>query len=410
MPKMRLDSWKSIAQYLERSPRTVQRWHASNALPVHHLGGAKGSVFAFAEEIDRWLVGFYDEPKRLHASADLAPDGMRDHSFELTSRALQMWEARSEQNLNAIILLYRNAVDQDPGNVRALTGLANAMISAVLQGVLQGAVAFPSALEALRLARQIDPDDPETQCCAAWLDLMCEHQWLQARQGFEWVLKHQPRSSFAMGGMALLQVAEGDPACASEWAWKAWQQNVLVSALGALLCWCQYLSGEVSAAFEWLSQVRMTGGSGGFIAIVESLALLQAGDLAAAIERIEELAEERPNNRTLQGVLGYACAIDGQLNKARMLLDTISNPGPQNTKNNAYGIALIHIGFGDKQAALRWLEIALEEGSIWSFGFASDPLLARLRGDHRFDALLCKIGSRQPTHRVGALKLVAQAM
>jgi hypothetical protein len=32
MPKVRLDSWKSIADYLERSPRTVQRWHACHAL------------------------------------------------------------------------------------------------------------------------------------------------------------------------------------------------------------------------------------------------------------------------------------------------------------------------------------------------------------------------------------------
>ncbi len=410
MPKMRLDSWKSIAQYLERSPRTVQRWHACNALPVHHLGGAKGSVFAFAEEIDQWLIGFYDEPERFHASTDVALGGTRAQSLELTSRAQQMWEARSEQNLNAIILLYRKAIDQDPGNARALTGLANAMISAVLQGVLDGAVAFPSALEALRLARQIDPTDPQTHCCAAWLDLMYEHKWLQAKQGFEWVLKHQPRSSFAMGGMALLQVSEGDPGRASEWAWKAWQQNVLVPALGALVCWCQYLSGEVSAALDWLGQVRMTGGGGAFIAIVESIALLQTGDPVFAIERIEELAEESRHDRILQGVLGYAYAVDGQLNKARRLRDAISNPGAPNTKSNAYGIALIHIGLGDKQAALRWLEIAFEEGSIWSVGFGSDPLLARLRGEPRFDALLHKIGSSQPTHRVGALKLVAQAM
>ena len=410
MLKMRLDSWKSIAQYLERSPRTVQRWHACNALPVHHLGGAKGSVFAFAEEIDQWLIGFYDGPKCLHASADVALNGTRDDSLKLISRAQQMWEARSEQNLNAIILLYRKAVDKDPGNARALTGLANAMISAVLQGVLDGAVAFPSALEALRLARQIDPDDPQTHCCAAWLDLMYEHKWLQARQGFEWVLKHQPRNSFAMGGMALLQVAEGDPACAWEWAWKAWQRNVLVSALGALGSWCQYLSGEVSAALEWLGQVRMAGAGGAFISIVESFALLQTGDPAVAIERIEELAEECPNDRILQGALGYAYAINGQLNKARRLRDAISNAGAQNTKSNAYGIALIHIGLGDKQTALRWLEIAFEEGSIWGFGFGSDPLLARLRGEPRFDALLRKVGSSQRTHRVGALKLVAQAI
>jgi tetratricopeptide (TPR) repeat protein len=409
MPKLRLDSWKLIAKYLERSQRTVQRWHACNALPVHHLGGAKGSVFAFAEEIDQWLIGVHNGPKCLHPSADAALDGTHDHSLELTGRALQMWEARSEQNLNAIILLNRKAIDEDPANARAFTGLANAMISAVLHGVMDSAIAFPGALEALRQAQQIDPHDPQTHCCAAWLDLMYEHKWMQAKRGFEWVLKHQPRNSFAVGGMALLLVTEGDPAGACEWAWKAWQQNVLVPALGALVCWCQYLSGDVSAALGWLSQVRMTGGGGAFVAIIESLALVETGATAATIERIEMLAEELPNDRILQGVLGYAYALDGQLNKARRLLDTIGNSSPQNTKNSAYGIALIHVGLGDRQAASRWLEIAFEEGSLWSFGFGSDPLLVSLRGEARFDSLLCRVGSRQPANRVGTLKLVAQA-
>jgi Flp pilus assembly protein TadD len=280
----------------------------------------------------------------------------------------------------------------------------------VLQGVLDSSIAFPGAVEALRLARQIDPHDPQTHCCAAWLDQMVEHKGLEARRGFEWVLKHQPRSSFALGGMALVLVAEGDPVSASEWAWKAWQQNLLVSALGALVCWCQYLAGEASAALEWLGQVRLTGGGGAFIAVIESLALVQTGCLPATINRIEALAEEHANDRVLQGVLGYAYAICGQTSQARRRMDTISLSGRQSTKNNAYGLALIHMGLGDKQAALRWLEIAFEDGSLWSCGFGSDPLLARLRGEPRFESLLGRIGTRRPSNRVGALKLVAQAM
>jgi hypothetical protein len=63
MAKLRLDSWKSIAEYLERSARTVQRWHAYLGLPVHHFDGRKGSVFAYAEEIDRWLIGLAEETR-----------------------------------------------------------------------------------------------------------------------------------------------------------------------------------------------------------------------------------------------------------------------------------------------------------------------------------------------------------
>jgi predicted esterase len=54
----RLESWKEIATYLKRAPRTVQRWEAEEGLPVHRLHHAKGdSVFALTEELDAWVEG-----------------------------------------------------------------------------------------------------------------------------------------------------------------------------------------------------------------------------------------------------------------------------------------------------------------------------------------------------------------
>ena len=53
--QVRIDTWKSIARYLGRSSRTVQRWHREYDLPVHRLGVDTGSVFAYADELDSWL-------------------------------------------------------------------------------------------------------------------------------------------------------------------------------------------------------------------------------------------------------------------------------------------------------------------------------------------------------------------
>jgi len=51
----RLDSWKEIACYLNRNVRTVQRWEASESMPVHrHLHAKSGSVHAFRSELDSW--------------------------------------------------------------------------------------------------------------------------------------------------------------------------------------------------------------------------------------------------------------------------------------------------------------------------------------------------------------------
>jgi len=50
-----LDSWKGIAAYLKRSPRTIRRWEHQEGLPVHrHLHSKEATVYAFANEIDAW--------------------------------------------------------------------------------------------------------------------------------------------------------------------------------------------------------------------------------------------------------------------------------------------------------------------------------------------------------------------
>jgi TolB-like protein len=51
----RLDSWKEIAAYLNRSVRTARRWEREEGLPVHrHVHNKLGSVYAHRSEIEAW--------------------------------------------------------------------------------------------------------------------------------------------------------------------------------------------------------------------------------------------------------------------------------------------------------------------------------------------------------------------
>ena len=51
----RLDSWKDIAAFFNRSVRTVQRWEMLENMPVHrHFHRTSGSVFAYRHELDQW--------------------------------------------------------------------------------------------------------------------------------------------------------------------------------------------------------------------------------------------------------------------------------------------------------------------------------------------------------------------
>ena len=52
-----LNSWKEIAQYLDRGVRTVQRWEHELRLPVHRIGkGKRSPVYALIPELRFWLT------------------------------------------------------------------------------------------------------------------------------------------------------------------------------------------------------------------------------------------------------------------------------------------------------------------------------------------------------------------
>jgi len=51
-----LESWKEITVYLNRSEKTCRRFEQELGLPVHRLEETpKARVFAYKEEIDRWI-------------------------------------------------------------------------------------------------------------------------------------------------------------------------------------------------------------------------------------------------------------------------------------------------------------------------------------------------------------------
>jgi serine/threonine-protein kinase len=392
VPKDRLDSWKAIAGYLERSLRTVQRWHASHGLPVHHFGGSKSSVFAFTEEIDRWLVGLAEKTRSTPMGEDEGLAAREKKSRELTASAEEMWETRSERNIQTVAGLYRKAIDEHAGNAAAFVGLANAMAFSAMHGIMDGTVAYPRALEALRRVAQLQPEDLDAKCSAAWLNMLYERNWRQARAGFEEVLDKQPRLSFALSGRALLHIAEGKVSEASRYAWEAWKRNPLACSLGALLCWVQYLDGDFDRALELGAQVRASGGGGAMVVAMEALALIQTGPIAPNLKRIQDLAGEYPQSLTLQGTLGYAYAISGQTKKAEGIFQDLGQMSELKKRNHGYALALVLIGMDQRREAVSWLEAAYAEGALCSLAFRSDPILRPLRGEPQFDLLLRKIG------------------
>jgi TolB-like protein/Tfp pilus assembly protein PilF len=89
LPDRKLESWKEIADFLDREVRTVQRWEEFEGLPVRRHEHRKGStVYAYTVELDEWRKN--RQPK---------DDPEADDVFE---RAMKASEAAADDDNNAV--------------------------------------------------------------------------------------------------------------------------------------------------------------------------------------------------------------------------------------------------------------------------------------------------------------------
>jgi tetratricopeptide (TPR) repeat protein len=91
------------------------------------------------------------------------------------------------------------------------------------------------------------------------------------------------------------------------------------------------------------------------------------------------------------GLLGNAYAAAGRRDEAIKIRDELEAISKQRYVS-AYSFALVNLGLGDKDEALRRFEQAYEDRAGDSLRFIRvDPLLDPLRGDPRFEAVAEKI-------------------
>jgi tetratricopeptide (TPR) repeat protein len=422
--QVRMDTWKLIARYLARSTRTVQRWHREYGLPVHRLGVKTGSIFAYADELDSWLRNrdsapkntlfeiprpalhrlpvLQAEPERSHSAIDAPriPSSERQQSSALVAFAYKQWESLSNENLKTIAKCFRKAIDLDPGNADAFAGLAHALIAEGLMGVLRIPTAYTSAKAVLDRAVEIDVELPEVKCAAAWLKMLLAKDWHGARRGFDECRSERPFCTRALVGRALLHIAEGCPNEASCLLLQVVSQNPLHAQAAALYCWSRYLAEDYGDALTAVEEARANGQSGPVLDAIEALASIHWLKPNASIRRVENLVADSPHHELLRGLLGYALALNGQTQEADAIHDAIPHSADWERCGGPYAIALLLTGLNRKHEAIQWLDQSYRNGSLWSLGFPSDPIVRSLRDEPGYRAQLGKWNYPAPIRRL----------
>lgn len=119
-------------------------------------------------------------------------------------------------------------------------------------------------------------------------------------------------------------------------------------------------------------------------------ALFQKGDYSTGIEELEKAKAMEPTPLAI-GALGYAYAKSGRKDAARKLLADLKEQSKRRYVAS-YWIAMIYVGFDEKDEAFAWLEKAYQERSWFLVWIKMDPQVDSLRSDSRFIDLMRRVG------------------
>ncbi len=116
-------------------------------------------------------------------------------------------------------------------------------------------------------------------------------------------------------------------------------------------------------------------------------ALIFHGDRAAGIASLEHSVAISPGSTLFLSQLGEACALTGDIERARNILADLHNRATREFVS-PYHFAYVHAGLGEADAAIDWLERAFEQRSGAIYGIKGSFLFKNLRSHPRFEALL----------------------
>ena len=423
-PHTRLDSWKAVAGYLGCSSRTAQRWFSEYSLPVRRVGSGSGRVFAYVDELDVWLRSHSHSLAGNHQRSgapkllDMAPfiakitgtsafaaslpltTARHDRSCELLAVADKMWNTLSASDLSAITRLYREAIDSNPEEAGAFAGITISLIAGGLFDNITISSSSTAARFALQQATEINAEQLEVRAARAWVRLVLERDRHGARCDFDAVMDQRPNFGPAVIGRALLHIADGQLADAAALLHGFTEQYPLSAPAMILRCWVEYLAGDAAAARYLIAQVRRAGPTGSLLDALEALAIVGLNDPENGIELLRVLAarwpDHCPHHCLLQGALGYCYAVTRRNQDADHILHNLTGSAAGRDTAIAYSLALIVLGLNDHATAVHWLKESYCEGSLWSLGFAVDPILASLRSAPQYQPLARSIGIRVP--------------
>ena len=324
-----------------------------------------------------------------HVIAARPTENSEAHQLYLKGRFF--WNKRTSNDLKKSIDYFEQAIAADPSYALAYAGVADGYV--FLPGYNAGAPrdCYPKAMAAAKKALELDDTLAEAHTTLALAIWYYEFDFAQANREFQRAIELNPNYAIAhqqYGNNTLSALGRFDDAIGE--GKRAVELDPLSLIINADLGTDYYFARRYD---ESIAQLRKTVElDPGFYYVRLNLgeALAAKGALDEAIAEYQK-AHALNDDPFILGLLGHAYASSGNKAEALKILDQLEELSKQHYVS-AYSFAVLYVGLGDKEEALRWLEQSYQDRAGNDIGWIRvDSILNSLHDDPRFEALAEKI-------------------
>ena len=349
-------------------------------------------VFAIQEEIARNIV----RTLRIQLAggpekAPLAKSPISVSSYDCYLKGRYHWHRRTPADLARSIQYFKAAIEADPASALAYAGLADAYTLDMEYGLTHPADGIPLAKTAALRAIEFDPLLAEAYPSLALIRSHCDREWEESEALYRKAIALNPGYATAhlwLGGDCLLMLGRLEEAL--EEIQVALELDPLSSITHQTRGWLYLLKNQYEEAIRCYRDILEFDPLSyrAYAAIGRALGL--HGKYSEALAMLEKARAMEEGVPSILAAMGQIFGQSGDLASARGVLAKLeARARERHIPSTCF--AVVHLGLGEEERALDWLERGFEQQEMTLASLGVNPIYDALRGDTRFQALLKRL-------------------
>jgi TolB-like protein/Tfp pilus assembly protein PilF len=351
-----------------------------------------GDIFGLQDEISTEISGKLQlhltraEKKRLtrHPTENA-------EAYRLYLKGRHHWNRWTEEGFYKAIGYFQQAAEKDPNYALAYAGVADSYVLLGWNSYLPPKESFPKAKAEAMTALHLDPHLAEAHTPLAAVLWLHDWQWKKAQTEFRRSLELGPTYPTANHWYAeyVMTMARHGEALAR--MNNSQELDPLSLIINVAVGWAFYFSRQYENAIEQLRRTVELDPSYPVTYWILGLLLRKTGRYELAIAEGEKAVKLSGGSPLMRAALAQTLGTAGRTKEASQVLDELIELSREKYVA-PYFLAGVHIGLGEDDRAIEYLEKSYEERSHWLIYLHMDPGMDALRYNLRFQDLLRRVG------------------